>query len=109
MEKRRGEERRRQAAAQWSVERRQGEDRRQPAPVGGSLELTWMAQNAHSLSLLFRQLEGHLRAAASANPAPHLEAADRLRAEIEVRIADLQMGLFSRPLGPPEDALRDDA
>jgi hypothetical protein len=109
MEKRRGEERRRQAAARWSVERREGGDRRHAPRPEGSLELAWMAENAHSLSLLFRQLEAHLRAAASPNPAPHLEAADHVRAEIELRIADLQMGLFTRPLGPPQDALRDDA
>jgi hypothetical protein len=109
MDKRRGEERRQKPAARWSVERRQGDDRRRPAGGDASLELQWMAENAHSLSLLFRQLEGHLRSAVASNPATHLEAADRIRAEIEIRITDLQMALFSKPLGPPEDALREDS
>jgi hypothetical protein len=100
----RGEERRRKPAARWSVERRQGGDRRRPAVAEASLELHWMAENAHSLSLLFRQLEGHLRAAVAADPGPHLQAADRVRAEIEIRITDLQLALFSRPIAPPEDA-----
>lgn len=109
MDKRRGAERRRDPAVRWSVERREGGDRRRPQAADGGLELQWMAENAHSLSLLFRQLEACLRAAAASDPAMHLKAADRVRAEIELRITDLQMALFTRPLGPPEDALREDA